>query len=81
MAEQEPALLEELRTVTALLKVISCSAIKQLLAAELDSDKARRVYRASDGSATQAEIAKGAGVKPSDRLKAVAAVEDARHRG
>ncbi len=62
MDAAESAILEELKTVTALLKVTSHGTIGQLLNSELKGEKAARVYEASDGATPQTEVGRKAGV-------------------
>lgn len=62
MTGQDAAVVEELRTIGGLLRLASHETIKQLIASELDDPKTIEVYRATDGVASQGEVARHAGV-------------------
>jgi len=62
MTEAESAILNELRTISALLRLTAHSTIRELLASELASDKTLRAYQGSNGVTSQAQVANDAGV-------------------
>ena len=62
MSDADEAILQEIRTMNALLKLTSHEAVRQLIVSELSAEKTMRVYQASDGATPQAKVARKAGV-------------------